>query len=64
MSAALDPLHNDRVPGASLAAGTLDVAGVALCQRWCVMWGLVGPAAGSVWFVCGAGMLSYPFAHS
>lgn len=46
VSAALDPLRDDRVPGASPAAGVLDVAGVTLCRRWCVTWGLWDPTLG------------------
>lgn len=44
--AALDPPHDDRVTSASLSAGALDVAGVALCQRWRVTWGLWDPPLG------------------
>lgn len=40
VSAALGPQHHVCVTGVSLAAGALDMAGVALCQRWCVTQGL------------------------
>lgn len=48
VSAALDPLHDDCVMSASLAAGVLDVTGVTRSQRWRVTWGLWDTLLGGV----------------
>lgn len=46
MSAAPDAPHDGHVPAVSPAAGTLDVTGAALSQRWRGTWGLQDPPLG------------------